>query len=98
MGRRSKVDHPHRDKPLAIHLTTIQVESELKSELFSIAAELQEKLGRRVTLNEAIRFLIESHRHGDVASRWSCLSSVAWVPCEGPEFVEGIEDGGEETT
>lgn len=45
-------------------MTTIQVEGELKSELFSIAAELQEKLGRRVTLNEAIRFLIESHRHG----------------------------------
>jgi len=37
----------------------------VKRELFWVAAELQARLGRKVSLNEAIRILVESYRSKD---------------------------------
>lgn len=59
-------------------MTTIQVEEEVKRELFAIAAELQAKLGRRVSLGEAIKVLLESYRNrgrdlAAVLSLYGCL-------------------------
>lgn len=39
-------------------MTTISVTEDVKEKLLKIASELQIKLGKRVDLNEAIRFLI----------------------------------------
>jgi predicted CopG family antitoxin len=41
-----------------IVMTTISITGDVKEKLLKIASELQIKLGRRVNLNEAIRFLI----------------------------------------
>jgi hypothetical protein len=43
-------------------MTTIQVESRVKAALFTVAADLQRRLGRKVSLNEAIDELIRSFR------------------------------------
>ena len=43
-------------------MSTIQVERKVKEDLFTIAAGLQQKLGRKVSLNEAIDELIKSYR------------------------------------
>lgn len=37
----------------------------MKRELSSVAAELQARLGRKVSLNEAIRILVESYKSKD---------------------------------
>ena len=41
-----------------IVMTTISVTDDVKDKLLKVASELQIKLGRRVDLNEAIRFLM----------------------------------------
>lgn len=41
-----------------VDMTTISVTDEVKEKLLKIASELQIKLGRRVDLDEALRFLI----------------------------------------
>jgi len=46
-------------------MTTVQVEDDVKRELFWVAAEIQARLGRKVSLNEAIRILVESYRSKD---------------------------------
>ena len=43
-------------------MSTVQVERKVKEDLFTIAADLQRKLGRKVSLNEAIRELIKSFK------------------------------------
>jgi len=43
-------------------MSTIQVEEEVKRQLFAIAAELQSKKGRKTTLNDAIKYLINLYR------------------------------------
>ena len=60
-------------------MSTIQVEDEVKKQLFSIAAELQSKRGKRASLNEAIKHLINLYRSGKrdiprVLSLFGCLS------------------------
>jgi len=40
-------------------MSTIQVEDEVKRKLFSIAAELQLKRGKKTSLSEAIKHLID---------------------------------------
>ena len=40
-------------------MTTISVTEDVKEKLLKVASELQLKLGRRVDLNEALRFLVE---------------------------------------
>jgi len=41
-----------------VGMTTISVTDEVKEKLLKIASELQIKLGRRIDLDEALRFLI----------------------------------------
>ena len=43
-------------------MSTIQVEKRVKEDLFRIAAGLQQKFGRKVSLNEALSELIKSYR------------------------------------
>lgn len=43
-------------------MSTIQVEDDIKKELFVVAAELQSKLGRRVSLSEAIVALLDTYK------------------------------------
>jgi len=63
-------------------MSTIQVEEEVKRQLFSVAAELQSKLGKKTSLNEAIRHLINVYlsQKRDVSmmlSLFGCLGSEA---------------------
>lgn len=63
-------------------MSTVQVEDNLKKELFAVAAELQSKLGRRVSLSEAIKVLLESYKtkKRDIAkmlSLFGCLSPTS---------------------
>jgi len=60
-------------------MSTIQVEDEVKKQLFSIAAELQSKRGRKASLNEAIKHLINLYRFEKrdiprMLSLFGCLS------------------------
>jgi len=43
-------------------MSTVQVENDVKRDLFAVAAELQSKMGRRVSLSEAIRVLLKTYR------------------------------------
>jgi len=43
-------------------VSTVQVEDGVKRELFAVAAELQSKLGRRVSLSEAVKVLLDAYR------------------------------------
>ena len=49
--------------------TTIQVSEETQAKLIQLAAELQAKLGRRVSYDEAITILIEQSRGVEEARR-----------------------------
>ena len=42
-----------------IFMTTISVTEDVKQKLLEVASELQIKLGHRVDLNEALRFLVD---------------------------------------
>lgn len=59
-------------------MSTIQVEDEVKKQLFSIAAELQSEQGKRASLNEAIKHLINIYRSKRdtprMLSLFACLS------------------------
>jgi len=46
--------------------TTISVTEDVKEALLKVAAELQMKLGRRVDLNEAIRYLLTRDKRPDL--------------------------------
>jgi hypothetical protein len=61
-------------------MSTIQVEEEIKRQLFSIAAELQSKRGKKTSLSEAIRHLINVYlsQKRDISmmlSLFGCLGS-----------------------
>lgn len=45
-----------------VAVSTVQVEDGVKRELFAVAAELQSKLGRRVSLSEAVKVLLDAYR------------------------------------
>ena len=60
-------------------MSTIQVEDEVKKQLFSIAAELQSKRGKKTSLSEAIKHLINVYHSGKrdvprMLSLFACLS------------------------
>ena len=62
-------------------MSTVQVEEDVKKELFAVAAELQSKLGRRVSLGEAIKVLLETYRARErdlakILSLFGCLGPV----------------------
>jgi predicted CopG family antitoxin len=44
---------------IIVFMTTISVTEDVKQKLLKVASELQIKLGRRVDLNEALRFLVD---------------------------------------
>ena len=44
-------------------MTTVQVEEETKKHLFSIAAELQSKRGKKTSLDDTIRYLIGAYHN-----------------------------------
>jgi predicted CopG family antitoxin len=44
---------------IVVFMTTISVTEDVKQKLLKVASELQLRLGRRVDLNEALRFLID---------------------------------------
>jgi predicted CopG family antitoxin len=46
--------------------TTISVTEDVKEALLKVASELQIKLGRRVDLNEAIRYLLARNKRPDL--------------------------------
>lgn len=45
-------------------MSTVQVDEEVKKKLFSYAARLQEKSGRKVSLSDAIDTLLDSQNEG----------------------------------
>lgn len=61
-------------------MSTVQVEDEVKKELFAVAAELQSKLGRRVSLSEAIRVLLESYK----SNKRDVAKIITLFGCLGP--------------
>lgn len=65
-----------------VTVSTVQVEDDVKRELFAVAAALQSKLGRRVSLSEAIKVLLEAYKakERDVAkmlSLFGCLEPTS---------------------
>jgi predicted CopG family antitoxin len=46
-----------------VFMTTISVTEDVKEKLLKVASELQIKLGRRVDLNEALRFLVDKQKN-----------------------------------
>jgi hypothetical protein len=61
-------------------MSTVQVEDDIKKELFAVAAELQSKLGRRVSLSEAVRVLLETYR----ANERDMAKMLSLFGCLGP--------------
>jgi iron-sulfur cluster repair protein YtfE (RIC family) len=62
-------------------LSTVQVEADVKEALFKIAAELQQKTGRRTSISEAVQHLIRSYHasHRDKArmlALFGCLKGA----------------------
>jgi hypothetical protein len=55
-----------------VFMTTISVTEDVKQKLLKVASELQIKLGRRVDLNEALRFLVDQRE-----KTLSCLKKRA---------------------
>lgn len=43
-------------------MSTVQIEDDVKKKLFAVAAELQSELGKKVSLNEAIKVLLEAYK------------------------------------
>ncbi|MBS7629126.1 hypothetical protein KEJ23_04025 [Candidatus Bathyarchaeota archaeon] len=59
-------------------MSTIQVDENVKKMLFTFAAELQQKAGRRISLSEAIGHLLETYQKsqrdkGKILSLFGCL-------------------------
>jgi len=65
-----------------VTVSTIQVEDDVKRELFFVAAELQSKLGKRVSLGEAIKVLLENYR----AKERDVAKILSLFGCLGPEL------------
>lgn len=63
-------------------MSTIQVDDDVKRELFTVAADLQSKLGRKVSLSEAIVMLLEAYRTRErnvakMLSLYGCLGQAS---------------------
>lgn len=84
-------------------MSTIQIEDEVKKQLFSIAAELQLKRGKKTSLSEAIRHLINVYlsQKRDVSKMLSLFGCLGLEPkarallkelrTEGEERLEGLK-------
>jgi len=78
-------------------MSTIQVEEEVKRQLFAVAAELQSKKGGKATLNEAIKYLISLYRSGrrDVKRMLSLFGCLGAEP-KARTLLRGLRAEGEE--
>jgi predicted CopG family antitoxin len=57
-------------------MTTISVTEDVKQKLLKVASELQIKLGHRVDLNEALRFLVEQREKNPQLLNEACKPLV----------------------
>lgn len=64
---------------IVVAMSTVQVEKDVKRELFAVAAELQSKVGRKVSLSETIKVLLKAYRSKErnVASMLSLFGSLS---------------------
>ena len=69
--------------------TTVAVDEEVKAELVRIAARLQEAAGRRVDLNDAIRYLISLYKRRE---RRPELFALFCKPVPGLSFKEAYRE------
>ena len=58
-------------------MTTISVTEDVKQKLLKVASELQIKLGRRVDLNEALRFLVDQREKNPKLLEQACKPTAA---------------------
>jgi len=58
-------------------MTTISVTEDVKQKLLEVASELQIKLGRRVDLNEALRFLVNQREKNPKLLEEACKPTAA---------------------
>jgi predicted CopG family antitoxin len=59
-----------------IPMTTISVTEDVKEKLLKVASELQLKLGRRVDLNDALRFLVDQKEKNPQMLQEACSPTV----------------------
>jgi len=57
-------------------MTTISVTEDVKQKLLKVASELQIKVGRRVDLNEALRFLLEQRQKNPKMLEEACKPTM----------------------
>jgi predicted CopG family antitoxin len=57
-------------------MTTISVTEDVKEKLLKVASELQIKLGRRVDLNDALRFLVEQKEKNAQLLEEACSPTI----------------------
>jgi predicted CopG family antitoxin len=57
-------------------MTTISVTEDVKQKLLKVASELQIKLGRRVDLNEALRFLADQREKNPQLLAEACKPTI----------------------
>ena len=60
-----------------IFMTTISVTEDVKQKLLEVASELQIKLGHRVDLNEALRFLVDQREKKPQLLEEACKPTVS---------------------
>jgi len=53
-------------------MTTISVTEDVKEKLLKVASELQIKMGRRVDLNDALRFLVDQRKKNPLLLEEAC--------------------------
>ena len=61
---------------IIIFMTTISVTEDVKQKLLEVASELQIKLGHRVDLNEALRFLVDQREKSPQLLEEACKPIV----------------------
>ena len=57
-------------------MTTISVTDDVKQKLLNVASELQIKLGRRVDLNDALRFLVDQREKNVQLLEEACKPTI----------------------
>jgi predicted CopG family antitoxin len=57
-------------------MTTISVSEDVKQKLLRVASELQIKLGHRVDLNEALRFLVDQREKNPKLLEEACSPTI----------------------
>ena len=58
-------------------MTTISVTDDVKQELLKVASEMQIKLGRRVDLNEVVRYLEDQREKSPQLLEKACIPTIS---------------------